>query len=110
MRINLKAFDSVIYVFNDFELLEYFKDNNERLQPNFQNVLPENNNNNFTKKLNNLIENVIYKDIEDFKSNCEDGWELFEFGEDNNFSLEINIASYYDFVNNIFNSIFKSYK
>ena len=58
MRIDLNTFDPVIYIFNDIELLDYFKDNNERLKPNLQNYLPENNNPTL-KAINDLDINPI---------------------------------------------------
>ena len=109
LRINLNIFNSVIYIFSDFELLECFKDNNERLKPNLQKFLPENDNK-ILKFTNELVEKYAYKDIKDFKSNCEDGWELFEFEKDNNFVLQINFASYQDFVDQVFRSVIQSYK
>ena len=109
MRINLKEINSVIYIFNDFELLEYFKDNNERLKPNLQKFLPDNNNPTM-KVLNELEEDVVYKDIKNFKSHSEDGWELFEFGKYNRFLVQINIISFHDFVDRVFAGIIKSYK
>ena len=109
MRIDLHTFDSVIYIFNDIELLDYFKDNNERLKPNLQNYLPENNNPTL-KAINDLVENVVYKDIKDFKSNCEDGWELFESENHARFILQINFNSYHDFVSQVLRGIIQSYK
>ena len=109
MRIDFHTFNSVIYIFNDIELLYYLKDNNERLKPNLQKFLPENNNLTL-KALNELVENVVYKDIKDFKSNCEDGWELFESEINNRFRLQINFNSYHDFVNQVLGGIIQSYK
>ena len=108
MRIDLKAFNSVIYIFNDFELLEYFKDNNERLKPYLEKFLPENDEPT-VDKLNDLIK-FVYKDIEVFKSNCEDGWELFEHENNTHFSININIINFYGFVEQVLDSIIQSYK
>ena len=108
MRINLNKSNSVIYIYNDFELLEYFKDNNERLKPNLYRFLPEYNN--YTlEKINDFVEKHVYKDIKDFKSNCEDGWELFEFKNEAGF-IQISIISFHDFVNHVFGNLFQSYK
>ena len=63
-------------------------------------------------KVNELLE-FIYNDIKDFKSNCEDGWDLFEKNNFNNnagLKLTINIISFHDFIDQILRNIIKSYK
>ena len=84
-KINVRAGKQkpIIYIYQDYELIEFYKDNNERLKPCWISSIPNNyfyrNNDN---AMNNLI-NRVYNNIDEFKANCEDGWELFELKKKN---------------------------
>ena len=102
----------IIYIYNDYELIEFYKDNNERLKPCWISSLP---NTYFTKNDNGFgmdsIMNILYKNIDEFKSNCEDGWEIFELkNEKSPHKLIINKSSFHDFINETFINIMESYK
>ena len=59
----------------------------------------------------NYLINRVYKNIDEFKANCEDGWELFELKkEESPFQLVINQCSFHDFINETFINIMQSYK
>ena len=51
----------------------------------------------------------MYIEIRDFKSNCEDGWELFE-NNDVNPIMNIQICNFYNFVKQIFGNIMEAYE
>jgi len=112
-KINIRAGKQkpIIYIYQDYELIEFYKDNNERLKPCWISSIPNtyfNRNNDTT--MNDLI-NRVYKNIDEFKVNCEDGWELFELKkEESPFKLVINQYSFHDFINETFINIMKSYK
>ena len=100
---------SIIYIFEDYELIEIYKENNEILKPGLIYYLLSNDSLYYKcfKKFN-LLKESIYNDMKNFKSNCEDGWELFEpknFGQ-----LVINLCSFHDFVKQVFVNIMNSYK
>ena len=102
----------IIYIYNDYELIEFYKDNNERLKPCWISSLP---NTYFTKNSNGFgmdtIMNSLYKNIDEFKSNYEDGWEIFELkNEKSPNKLIINKCSFHDFNNEAFINIMESYK
>ena len=104
LDVNLKK--PIIYIFDDYELIEIYKDNNERLKPYLESFLIE------TEPDNKSLENLklfILDDIKNFKSSCEDGWELFE---KENFVNIMNIQqeNFYTFVYDIMKNIVESYK
>ena len=104
LDVNLQK--SIIYIFEDYELIEIYKDNNERLKPYIKSFLIE------TEPYDKSLENLklfILDDIKNFKSSCEDGWELFE---KENFLGIMNIqqANFYTFVEDIMKNIVESYK
>jgi len=104
LDVNLKK--PIIYIFDDYELIEIYKDNNERLKPYLESFLIETEPDN--KSLENL-KSFILDDIKNFKSSCEDGWELFE---KENFVNIMNIQqeNFYTFVYDIMKNIVESYK
>ena len=74
-KYDLKKIKPIIYIYEDFELIEIYKDNNVRLKANLDKLLSKN----FSKAqliMNDLVERIIYKNIKDFKYNCEDGWDI----------------------------------
>ena len=111
-KYDLKKIKPIIYIYEDFELIEIYKDNNIRLKANLDKLLSKN----FSKaqlKMNDLVERIIYKNIKDFKYNCEDGWDIFENENNINndpFKLKINISYFHDFIDLILGNIIQSYK
>lgn len=106
VRLDVNLQKSIIYILEDYELNEIYKDNNERLKPNLESLLIE------TKPYGESFENLklfILNDIKNFKSSCEDGWELFE---KENFVNIFNIQqqNFYTFVYNIMKNIVEAYK
>ena len=98
IKNELRKESSIIYFFDDYQLLHIFKDNNENLMPFMDSFIDWN------------YEPLQIKDIEDFKSTCEDGWDLFDYKKDNyHFDDTEEIGSFYNFVMKIFNNIFESY-
>lgn len=112
-KINIRASKQkpIIYINQDFELIEFYKDNNERLKPCWISSLP---NTYFNRADNNIMDDIInniYKNIDEFKANCEDGWEIFELKKEKDpFKLVINQCSFHDFINETFINIMESYK
>ena len=67
---------SIIYFCDNNELVEIYKDNNERLRPRLREFLPENINP-IKIELNQINEEINYGKYKELKSTSEDGWELF---------------------------------
>ena len=108
LRINLREEKSSLYILGDEELSEIFRDNNERLKPNLMKFLPKSDP--LTIQLNKLNKYVL-NDIENFKSTCEEGWELFEYKEKKNeFRFNIIFSSFHDFINNVLYNFYQSYE
>ena len=106
VQLDLNLQKSIIYIFEDYELIEIYKDNNERLKPYIKNFIFK------TEPSDKNLEDIklfIFDDIKNFKSNCEDGWELFE---KENFVHIFNIQenNFYAFVDGIMKNIAESYK
>ena len=63
-----------------------------------------------TTQLNELNKYVL-KDIENFKSTCEEGWEFFEYKEKKNeFKLKIIFGSFHDFIDKVLYNFYQSYE
>ncbi len=63
-----------------------------------------------TNQLNKL-KKIIYNDIKNFKSTCEEGWEIFEYKEKKmNFKLTISFSSFHDFIDKVLYNFYQSYK
>ena len=108
LRFNLNEEKSCLYVLGDDELFEIFLDNNERLKPNLFKFLPKNDP--FSKELNEL-NNIIHNDIKNFKSTCEDGWELFMYKEKNiKFKFNLIFCSFHNFIDKVLGNFYQSYK
>ena len=106
VQLDLNLQKSIIYIFEDYELTEIYKDNNERLKPYLKSFLVK------TEPYNKSLENLklfIFDDIKNFKSSCEDGWELFE-KEDFLGIMNIQQDNFYTFVEDIMRNIVESYK
>ena len=108
LRINLREEKSCLYILEDDELLNIFEDNNERLKPNLLKFQPKSDP--LTTQLNELNK-YIHKDIKNFKSTCEDGWELFEYKKNNiGFKLNIIFGSFHDFIDKVLFNFYQSYE
>jgi len=108
LRIELNEEKSCLYILEDDELLNIFEDNNKRLKPNLLKFLPKSDP--LTIGLNELNK-YIYKDIKNFKSTCEDGWDLFEYKKNNiGFKMNIIFGSFHDFIDKVLLSFYQSYE
>ena len=106
VKLNFNLQKSIIYIFEDYELIEIYKDNNERLKPYLESFLIK------TEPYDKNLEALklfILDDIKNFKSSCEDGWELFE-KEDFVRIMNIQQENFYTFVEDIMKNIVESYK
>ena len=106
VKLDFNLQKSIIYIFEDYELIEIYKDNNERLKPFLERYLIK------TEPRDKNLENLklfIFDDIKNFKSSCEDGWELFE-KEDFIHIMNIQQENFYTFVEDIMKNIVESYK
>ena len=108
--IDLSEQNSVIYFFDDSELKEIYKDNNQKLRPRLRAFLPEN----YSEfKLENIKfeKEMIYDQIQDLKLNSEDGWDLFEFEKESfNFRFVFKSNTFQDFIRHILGNIINAYK
>ena len=101
----IKEEKSIIYIYDDAELFEIYKENNEQLKPSLLIYL------NQYKYFGKLKKDLLYIDVIDFKSTSEDGWDLFEFDKVNfNFRLTITLGNFNAFVNEVLISMIESYK
>ena len=110
IKNDLSVQNSLIYFSDNNELIEIYKDNNERLRPRLREFLPENNTP-FRIELNKFNEECIYNDLQDLKSNSEDGWELF--GDKKykcHFKFSVISACFQDFIRHILRSFIDAYK
>ena len=106
--INLREEKSSLYILGDDELLEIFIDNKERLKQNLIKFPPKSDL--LTAKLNELNKYSL-NDIKNFKSNCEEGWEFFEYKENKNkFTLNIIFGSFHDFIDKVLYNFYQSYE
>ena len=109
VKYDLKTINPIIYFYEDLELLEIYKDNNIRLKASLDKFLPKNLSITLLE-INKLLK-FVYNDIKDFKSNCEDGWDIFEKNIFNkNKMMSINLLSFHDFIDQVLRNIIKSYK
>ena len=108
--IDLNKQNSAIYFFDDSELKEIYKDNNQKLRPRLREFLSENYSEFKLEKIK-FEKDMIYNSIEDLKSNSEDGWDLFELKRES-FSFKFIIKSYnfQDFIRHILGNIINAYK
>ena len=107
---NLSDQKSVIYFCDDIELNEIYKDNNERLRPRIREFIKENYNLFHITKIQ-FEEECIYGDIEKFKSNSEDGWDLFEYKKDSfNFKFVSKSGSFRDFTKHLIGNLIHAYQ
>ena len=102
---------SVYYFFNDRELIEIYKDNNERLRPRLAGYLPENEQFPEFKKASDELNEIINENIRDLKSSSEDGWDLFEYNKDN-YHLGMNIIAgcFHNYISHIIGHFIEAYK
>ena len=68
IKDSLKKLTSIYYFLDDRELIEIYKDNNERLRPPLAGYLPENEHFPEYKKTKDELNQMINKNIEDLKS------------------------------------------
>ena len=109
VKEDLKVQNSVIYFFDEDELREIYKDNNERLRPRLREYIKEN----YTSfKLENIKceEMMIYDKIENLKSTSEDGWDLFKYKKDSiYFNVSLVSANFQDFIRHIIGHLIDAY-
>lgn len=91
IKDSLKNLESIYYFLDDRELIEIYKDNNERLRPRLAGYLPQNEHFPEYKQSQDELNNKINEDIKDLKSTSEDGWDLFEY---NKMNYHLNLKYY----------------
>ena len=111
IKDSLKFLTSIYYFFDDLELIEIYKDNNERLRPRLAGYLPENEQFPEFKKASDELNEIINENIRDLKSSSEDGWDLFEYNKDN-YHLGMNIIAgcFHNYISHIIGHFIESYK
>ena len=110
IRNDLREQNSLIYFFDKNELIEIYKDNNERLRPRLREFLTENITP-FRIELNKINEEFVYNNLQDLKSNSEDGWELFGAKKNKyHFNFLFISACFQDFIRHILRSFIDAYK
>ena len=111
IKDSLKKLTSIYYFLDDRELIEIYKDNNERLRPRLAGYLPENEHFPEYKKTKDELNQMINKNIEDLKSTSEDGWDLFEYDKHNyHFNINIIAACFHNYISHIIGHFIESYK
>ena len=110
IRDDLTIQYSIIYFCNNNELVEIYKDNNERLRPRLREFLPENINP-IKIELDQIKEEIYYGKLKELKSTSEDGWELFGAKKDGyNFNFSIIPGCFQNFISHILRSFINAYK
>ena len=110
MMDDLSDQKSVIYFYDDIELSEIYKDNNERLRPRIREFIKDNYNIYQLEKIQ-FEEDFIFDEIEKFKSNSEDGWDLFEYKKNSlNFKCVLKSGSFRDFTRHLIGHLIQSYQ
>jgi len=110
IRDDIKIKNSLIYFCDNNELVEIYKDNNERLRPRLRDFLPENINP-IKIELNRIHEEMFYGILQELKSTSEDGWDLFGAKKDGyNFNYEAIPGCYQNFISHILCSFINAYK
>ena len=109
IKNDLKELKSIYYIFEDSELIEIYKDNNERLRPRLAGYLPENYSE-YKKSMDELKE-MVNEDIKDLKLTSEDGWDLFEYKKENyHLNFHILSACFHNFISHIIGNFIEAYK
>ena len=111
IKDSLKNLTSIYYFLDDRELIEIYKDNNERLRPRLAGYLPQNEHFPEYRKAQDELNQMINKNIEDLKSTSEDSWDLFEYDK-HNYHLNINIIAgcFHNYISHIIGHFIESYK
>lgn len=110
IRDDLKIKNSLIYFCDNNELVEIYKDNNERLRPRLRDFLPENINP-IKIELNQIHEEMFYGILQELKSTSEEGWDLFGAKKDGyNFNYAAISGCFQNFISHILCSFINAYK
>ena len=110
IKDSLKKLISVYYFFNDRELIEIYKDNNERLRPRLAGYLPENEHFPELKEAKDKLNEMINEDIRDLKSTSEDGWDLFEYKEKYEIMMNTMAGCFHNYISHIIGHFIEAYK
>jgi len=111
IKDSLKKLESIYYFFDSNELIEIYKDNNERLTPLLAGYLPENENFPELKKAKDELNEINNERFKDLKYSSEEGWDLFEFNKNNYHSgIDMIAGCFHNVISHIIGHFIESYK